>query len=615
MTWKTQPVRARVDGAFRALPVRVWDGSGWIDVQTVPNGADATIEAFADGDLSEYGGTLGKAALVDSPEPPGGSAALALSGDAGAKRPVAASTSGFDRYPKPGDTFRAAVYVPANGEDCYPQLGWAVQAESEDPDCYYLEVDQGYSPELKLLRRSGGSYTGLDAASLSGQLRDRWLTLEVDWGNDGRIDGRLLDAGSELASVGATDSTYADGGIAWRANFPNLGSGAEATTYFANLRLEGGVSGGLRVWTERSVGGSAGENFVFTNATELRTIGKCALAGDEPWASAWRKVKANADAVVDNGLQSVTDDGGGHEFRLDRNDRHDYRTAIRVGDWVRNLALAHFVTGEDRYAEQAIDQIHRWFLDPDSYQAPVGSGRYGVEQYITIPKFLTGAAILRGHPHWGTKGSGTPWNGGSADSAEDALAEWAVEWAGNLKEPNPNNIYVWLQVARAAAHAYAGNDSGFRRAVENYKSRDAWRNYRDPSENLTGAFMSELNRDNGYRYQLYRMKAHVMFCEIARQKGLDLYGFNAPTDSGSGSSLKRSFDFMVPYLKNPGSWRWGMGSRDWDRTHEGPGVYEVAYSHWQEPEYLDVVRIPGRPVDDGRLLEWVTFTHGNRFDL
>jgi len=268
---------------------------------------------------------------------------------------------------------------------------------------------------------------------------------------------------------------------------------------------------------------------------------------------------------------------------------------------VRTLALAHFVTGDDRYAEKAIDQIHHWFLDESSYQYPEGSGDYGVEQYITIPKFLMGAALLRGHSYWDAKDATTPWNDGSAAAAEDALAEWATTWADSLTEPNHNNIWIWLAVAEASAAAYAGDDTLFQSAVDRYKSDPAWNDYNDD-----GSFQAELDRSNGFRYQLYRMKAHAMFCELARHRGMDLYSYN---------DLQRSFDWMAQYVLNPDDWQWGAESLEFDLSHEAPGVYELAYSIWQEPAYLDVVKQAGRPVDDGRLLQWVTFSHGNLFEI
>lgn len=346
---------------------------------------------------------------------------------------------------------------------------------------------------------------------------------------------------------------------------------------------------------------SNGDNYLFTNRTELQAVADKANSGTEPWASAWAKVQASADNALGVSLQSVTDDDGSNYFGLDDNDRHDYREAISTGDRVRNLALAHFVTGDDTYAEKAIDQIHHWFLDSDTYQYPTGSGDYGVEQYITIPKFLMGAAILRGHSYWDTKSAGTPWNGGSAVSPEDALAEWAVTWANNLTEPNYNNIWIWLAVAEASAGVYARDDALFQSAVDRYKSDPAWNDYNDD-----GSFQAALNRSNGFRYQLFRMKAHLMFCEIGRNRGIDLYSHN---------DLKKSFDWMASYVQNPNEWQWGASSLDFDLNHEAPGVYELAHSIWQEPAHLDVVQQAGRPVDDGRLLQWVTFSHGNLFDL
>jgi len=300
----------------------------------------------------------------------------------------------------------------------------------------------------------------------------------------------------------------------------------------------------------------------------------------------------------------VTDDDGDHYYRTDDNNRYDYSTSISTGDRVRDLAIAHFITGDDAYAEKAIDQIHHWFLNADTYQYPAGSGDYGVEQYITIPKFLMGAAILRGHPHWATKSNATPWDGNTAADAESALADWAVAWADSLTEPNYNNIWIWLAVAEASAAAYANDSALFDRAITRYKNDEVWRHYLDDAD---GSFQRELWRENGFRYQVYRMKAHVMFCELARHRGTDLYGYN---------DLKMAFDWMQPYIMNPGDWRWGASSLDFDLNKEAPGVYEVAYSIWEEPAYLDVIQQAGRPIDDGRLLgDAVTLTHGNLFDV
>lgn len=337
-------------------------------------------------------------------------------------------------------------------------------------------------------------------------------------------------------------------------------------------------------------------NILITDS-ELDAILGRVEAGDEPWATAWDHVLSTANAALDATLQSVVRVNGSHQF-----EREHYPTAIRTKNRVRDLALAYRVTGDDSYARKAIDQIHFWFLDADNYQLPRGNGQFAtIRQYITIPTFFYAAELLRGHQYWGEKPASMPWRGDSAADAEAAVETWATEWQATFEVPNCNNIYVWRAFARAVAGTYAGDDSVWERALSEYRSDCTWNDYEMEVE---GGFQFELWRDNGYRYQLYRMKAHAMFCEVARVRGLDCYAENG---------LKRAFDFMAPFVFDPSDWPYGATSLDFDRNHEA-GVYELAYSVWQDQTHLDVIQqVVGRPVDEGRLLgDSVTLTHGNR---
>jgi len=44
-------------------------------------------------------------------------------------------------------------------------------------------------------------------------------------------------------------------------------------------------------------------------------------------------------------------------------------------------------------------------------------------------------------------------------------------------------------------------------------------------------------------------------------------------------------------------------------------LFELAYSYWQDPAYLDVLERWGRPIDEFRTLGIATLTHGNTFEL
>jgi len=80
------------------------------------------------------------------------------------------------------------------------------------------------------------------------------------------------------------------------------------------------------------------------------------------------------------------------------------------------------------------------------------------------------------------------------------------------------------------------------------------------------------------------------------------------------------FDYHAPYLAKA-----VPGGRPFALAIENPvfldgirgiGIYELAYSQWQDPKHLEVINFWGRPFG---MRFWalgiVSLTHGNRFEL
>lgn len=359
------------------------------------------------------------------------------------------------------------------------------------------------------------------------------------------------------------------------------------------------------------------EQCVYVTNTQLAAVKAKVEAEQDPWYAGYRKLLPAAKGALGSELASVTDDGAPrwndpHQFGYDES-RHDYRVALDMTSAVRDLALAHWFTGEDRYAEGCIDRIYHWCLNEETRMNPVAKNVWAgasIALWITIPDLWYGASLIRGHPYWREK---------TGRDLEAAFEEWVRSFVETMEEPGydqHNNIWSWRIQTIAGAADYLQDKDLFDRAIELWRGERNWKDYQKRGEGK-GALTKELQRTDGFAYHVYGVKALTMTAEIARHRGIDLYGFNAPTDPGEGSTLKKLYLFMVPYIKNPKTWKWGVGDdgvSSYDRQAFA-SLYELAYSHWQEPSFRDVISVVGRPVHDGRLLGWTTLTHGNLFAL
>lgn len=371
-----------------------------------------------------------------------------------------------------------------------------------------------------------------------------------------------------------------------------------------------------------------GASYIYVSRAQLEAVAERVRNGDAPWRSAYKRAMKDADKALNFSPRGVVDDGAPtwdnpHRFGTDK-ERHDYRAALKMTTAVRDAALGYWFTGEDRYAERAIDLLYHWCLKPETYMEPnadIANNSTAIEVKVTMPKLWYGASLLRGHPYWKEK---------TARDLETEFKQWVETLIGSLPDPGYyqfNNHWAWRIATIASAASFLNDQELLDRAFCMWRGRcetaaygkdrpRPWSQYRQQSDD-EGHLKRELARKDGLTYHVYGTKALVMTAEIARHHGVDLYSYNAPTDPESGSTLKKLFNFMVPYLKSPSTWKWGVGSNGLSNTEKEnyAALFELAYSRWQDSKYLEVVRTVGRPAYDFWMLGWTTLTHGNWFQL
>ncbi|MFB6372910.1 MAG: alginate lyase family protein, partial [Bradymonadaceae bacterium] len=267
---------------------------------------------------------------------------------------------------------------------------------------------------------------------------------------------------------------------------------------------------------------------------------------------------ADADSAVGGPRQSVQADDNDPNF-ADENGRHDYRAAIQMSEAARDCAIAFWFTGGDAYASCAVEILHHWTLDGDTYMKPtvdIEKNSTTIEQQITIPAFMYAASFVRGHSAWEAYDGSEPWENGSASDAEAAFQEWVRDRHRTFESTRPsfceyNNKWAWRITDRAATGAYLQNDTYVKQAREMYRTQRAttcpdgstrlrpWNDFRngdgphaygnsaEPDKNAY--FNHELSRSTAFGYTAYNLKAFALAATVFdAYDGSDLWGFNAP---------------------------------------------------------------------------------------
>ena len=122
-----------------------------------------------------------------------------------------------------------------------------------------------------------------------------------------------------------------------------------------------------------------------------------------------------------------------------------------------------------------------------------------------------------------------------------------------------------------------------------------------------GRMIRELDRTNSLSYSLYAVNAMIQTAEIAKHQDIDLYSYTSDGNAG----LEQALDYHAQFAASKEARGWPHEQISSLKALDNVALYEMAYAHWQKPEYLNVIEYWERPMTERRIHWHISLTHGH----
>lgn len=258
---------------------------------------------------------------------------------------------------------------------------------------------------------------------------------------------------------------------------------------------------------------------------------------------------------------------------------------IRFSTLVGDLTSAWIITGDKKYAVQALEHIHAWFIDPETRMNPnlqyaqaikgIATGRgIGIIDTIHLLEvvqsliLLEEANLLSEEDLTGTK----KW---FAD-----YLHWLTNHPYGLDEMNAKNNHGTCWVMQVAQFAkYTGN-----KELTDF-CRNRYQTVLLPGQmDADGSFPLELNRTKPYGYSLFNLDAMATICHILSDDTHNLWQYT----TADGRNMQKGVAWLFPYIKDKSAWPFEEDVMYWEQWPVAqPALLFSAYDTPNE-EYVSV---------------------------
>lgn len=265
------------------------------------------------------------------------------------------------------------------------------------------------------------------------------------------------------------------------------------------------------------------------------------------------------------------------------------------------LGLAYFFSGEDKYAQKAVEYLNAWFIQPETRMNPnlqfaqgipgrMDGRGIGIIDWAGINKIVTSIQILDA-------------SGFLSENIKSELFAWFdtyLKWLlnseyGKDEDDYFNNHGTWFDVQAVGIQLLLGKKEDAAARLEQAKTK------RIASQiEPDGSQPHELARTKSLGYSTMNLRGFLYLAILGEKTGVDIRNF-VTTD---GRSIKKALDFLLPYAAGNKTWEYPqLGNLD-DAVESLKTDYLMAATIFDNPEYLNVALTIKQP---GKMIETLMF--------
>jgi hypothetical protein len=228
------------------------------------------------------------------------------------------------------------------------------------------------------------------------------------------------------------------------------------------------------------------------------------------------------------------------------------RTQIReLNAAVQTLAIAHYFTGDETYAERAALLLRTWFLDPKTRMKPnleFGQGipgrftgrPYGIIEMQCVSDLVDSIGLLGGSKAW------TDDDQRAMQAWSEQFLQWLLESAhGKAEAATLNNHGTHYDVQVVSLALFVGKNDVAKGVLEVARERRIAKHI-EPD----GSQPQELRRTKAWSYSVMNLRGLLQLARLGDHVGVDLWGY----ETADQRSLKKALDYLVPYATGAREW-------------------------------------------------------------
>ena len=227
-----------------------------------------------------------------------------------------------------------------------------------------------------------------------------------------------------------------------------------------------------------------------------------------------------------------------------------HRQVMRsLNKWVSTLVAAYQLTGEEKYAIQAMRHLEAFFLNPATLMNPNlmyaqaikgkvtgrGIGIIDTIHLIEVAKAIEKLIELNFLKEKERKG---------LKNWFDQYATWMNTHPYGLKEKDHGNNHSTWWAAQLAAFAHLAERPDLMNVA-----RTQFKKLISAQMAEDGSFIDEMKRTKPYIYMLFHLEGYSTLCEIASTDEENLWNYE-----GKNGGVLKAWNFMIPYIKDKSTW-------------------------------------------------------------